>query len=221
MSQLQPTPNNGTEQPALSVLGEELASQYAVDSIELESDDDTPSQAAAFKVPSDKLLGTFHNSTSTKVLQHEKPWHRYALHLMARAKMSCSDVAKTLQVSVSSVQTLVKQPWFQEQYTALVSARADSMYEQLLEGEDVNSLLVLVEIRDDTRQKAATRAAVAFDILDRMKGKAVQRTLSISSSIKHTSDIDKMKEELADLERQEQEMMGATQKQPNANGVVK
>ncbi len=206
--------------PALTVLGEELASQYADSAVDV-----TPAPATrpsdAFRTPSADLLGTFHNSKSTKVIQHEKPWHRYALHLAARAKMSTTEIATALQVSADQVRLLFKQPWFQEQYNALVSSRADSFYDQLLEGEDVNSLLTLVEIRDDTRQKGATRAQCAFDILDRMKGKAVQRTLSVSSNLKQTSDIDDMKEELARLEQEEQALLGASAKQPNKNGVIR
>lgn len=201
--------------PEFTVLGNELASKY----IEEVAEATVPEQP--FRVPGPELLGTFHNSTSSKVLKHEKPWHRYALHLFARAKMNCKDIAECLQVSVSSVQTLIKQPWFQEQYNALVSQRADSIYEQLLDGEDVNSLLTLVELRDNPNTKSATRAACAFDILDRMKGKAVQRTLSVSHAIKDNTSIDKMKQELVELEQEEQTLLGASAKQPNANGVIK
>lgn len=213
---LQQMPN----QPEFTVLGDELASQYA----DLADEDGVTDRVSAgdhFRTPGQRELGEFHNSTSTKVIKHEKPWHRYALHLAARAKMSTTDIATTLQVSADQVRVLFKQKWFQEQYNALVSQRADSFYEQLLEGEDVNSLLTLVELRDNVNVKSATRAACAFDILDRMKGKAIQRTLSVSSSLKQTSDIDEMKAELVKLEAEEQSLLGASAKQPNLNGVIK
>lgn len=175
---------------------------------------------AAFRMGTAQPLG-FHNAASNKTIKHEKPWHRYALHLAARAKYSATEIAEIIQVSADQVRVLFKQPWFQEQYNTLVSGRADSIYESLMEGEDINSLLTLVELRDSPNVKPATRAACAFDILDRMKGKAVQRTLSVSSNIKQSSDIDKMKEELARLETEEQELLGATAKQPNILGVIK
>lgn len=212
--------------PALTVLGEELASQYAGltdDALvcEVEEVTDRVSPSDKFRVPSEKQLGTFHNSTTSRVIQHEKPWHRYCLHLMARARMTVKEVAETLQVSADQVGRLVRQPWFQEQYNALVSARADSLYDQLIEGEDVNSLLTLVELRDNPNVKSATRAMCATDILDRLKGKSVQRTLSISSTIKQTSDIDEMKAEQAAIDRQLESMLGASQKRPNVSGVVR
>lgn len=205
--------------PNLTVLGEELASEYRDDALEMEEVTDRV-QPRPFG-PAAGGLSTFHNSASKKVISREKPWHRYALHLMARAKMSTTEVAKALEVSADQVRVLVKQPWFQEQYNALVGARADSFYDQLLEGEDVNSLLVLVELRDNPNVKSATRAACAFDILDRMKGKAVQRSLSIQTTLKQTSDIDDMKHELAELEAEEQSLLGASAKQPNVNGVTR
>lgn len=207
--------------PEFTVLGDELASQYASLDDEEQVTDRVAFSADSFCTPGARELGEFHNSTSTKLIKHEKPWHRYALHLAARAKMSTTDIASTLQVSADQVRVLFKQKWFQEQYNALVSQRADSFYEQLLQGEDVNSLLTLVELRDNPNVKSATRASCAFDILDRMKGKAIQRTLSVSSSLKQTSDIDEMKAELVKLEAEEQALLGASAKQPNVMGVVR
>lgn len=173
----------------------------------------------AFRMPAQGL--PFHNASSNKTIKHEKPWHRYALHLSARAKYSATEISNIIGVSADQVRTLFKQPWFQDQYNTLVSGRADTIYESLLEGEDINSLLTLVELRDSPNVKPATRAACAFDILDRMKGKAVQRTLSVSTNLKQTSDIDAMKAELIKLETEEQELLGATAKQPNVLGVIK
>jgi len=167
-------------------------------------------------------LGGFHNSPiPAHELQKEQPWHRFALYLAAKARMGATEIAKALNKHPATVRNLFKQPWFQKQYDLLVNSKAESLYEQLLEGEDTNSLLTLIELRDDPNVKGATRAAVAFDILDRMKGKSIQRTLSISHSIKDVTSIDGLKKELADLESQEQQLLGASAKQPNTNGVIK
>lgn len=174
-------------------------------------------------VPTTRTPTAFHNAKAIVVLQTEKPWHRYALHLAARAKMSAVDIAQVLQVSPASVRTLFRQEWFQKQYDTLVSSRADTLYEQLMEGEDVNSLLTLIELRDNPNVKAPTRAACAFDILDRMKGKAIQRSMSVSTTLQSKQDIDALKAEYALLEAEEQELLGASAKQPqpNANGVIR
>lgn len=188
-------------QPNLTVLGAELASEYA---------------------RSDGLL---HNCPDpAHELQKEQPWHRFALYLAAKARMSAGDIAAALKKNPATVRNLFKQDWFQRQYDALVSSAAQTLYDSLIEGEDVNSLLTLIEIRDDPNAKSATRASCAFDILDRMKGKAVQRTLSISHSLKDPVEIDAMKAELASLEQEHRDMLGATGSQnnkPNVNGVTR
>lgn len=182
------------EQPNLTVLGNELASaEYGVG---------------------------FHNTPApAHDLQKEQAWHRFALYLAAKARMSPTEIATALQKSPGAVRNLFKQSWFQTKYDALVNSAAQTMYETMLEGEDTNSLLTLIELRDDPNVKSATRAAVAFDILDRMKGKAVQRTLTVSHAIKDTTSIDAMKAELEELENEEQQLLGASAKQVNANGV--
>lgn len=187
--------------PRLTVLGEELASEYA------------------------QQPALFHNSPSpAHELAKEQAWHRFALYLAAKARMSPTEIATALGKSPASVRNLFKQDWFQKQYDALVSSAAQTMYEDMLQGEDTASLLTLIELRDDPNVKSATRAACAFDILDRMKGKAVQKTLSISHNLKDPVEIDAMKKELAALELEAKSMLGATGGQnnlPNVNGVTR
>jgi hypothetical protein len=195
----------------LTPSGEELAASY---SRNLPSSADKPA-------PSTQLTAAFHGSNPARLAQFEKPWMRSALHLAARAKMSAVEIARSLDVSADSVRNLFKQPWFQERFDQLVSNRADSLYERLLEGEDVNSLLTIIELRDNPEVKQTVRAAAAFDILDRMKGKAIQRVHSVHQEIKSKEDIDALKKEYEELLVEEQGLLGATAQTPNANGITR
>lgn len=204
--QLQPSaiPNSlsRVSQHPLEQIGNEVDSQSTVD---LAAENNSP----ATKIASTYIQFEGHSEPNYQ-LAKEQPWHRYALHLMARAKMSATEVAKIVGCSPATVRNLTKQSWFREKYDQLVSNRADSLYQQLLEGEDVHSLLTMIELRDNPEAPAAVRAKCAFDIIDRMHGKAVQTVHSTNTIVNKKDDIESMQAELLELDRQEKELLGAS-----------
>lgn len=147
------------------------------------------------------------------LLMSEKPWHRFALQLAVKAKMSPSDIAKVLYCPVQQIRDLFATPHFKKRYDEEMAHSGGSVYDRLLEGEDIHCLLTMIEIRDSDKTPPAVRYKVAADLLDRIKGKA---TLNIKTSSNDSVDtktgIDAMEQRLADLDRQQQELLGATAK---------
>ena len=99
-------------------------------------------------------------------LEHEQAWHRAAALAFALGA-SAKDVAIQLDKSQPAVQNLLRQDWFQEKVTALMAEFGGRKISQFFQAELFNSLVTLVEIRDDTAKPSAVRVACARDILDR------------------------------------------------------
>ena len=112
--------------------------------------------------------------TGGEVRKFEQPWHRAAAYLFAAGK-SRKEVAAACDVTPAAVTQLLKNPWFQELVTGIMAESGLDAVETLLKGESINSLNVLIELREDTATPRAVRAAISQDILNRTLGKPVQR----------------------------------------------
>jgi hypothetical protein len=108
-------------------------------------------------------------------LSEEKPWHRLAAYLFASGYNSLKDVAAACEVSEPTVRNLMRQPWFQERVNRLLAANGGKDIMALLRSEQLNSMLVMIELRDNLNTPPPVRAGVCKDILDRTLGKATQR----------------------------------------------
>ena len=118
-------------------------------------------------------------------VEREEPWHRMAAHLFATGCTSSKQVASILNVHRRTVQNLLKQKWFQEHVTKLLAENGGKDIIALLRAEQINSLVVMIELRDDPKNPPAVRHNICKDILDRTLGKPVQR---IETSESPTSD---------------------------------
>jgi hypothetical protein len=120
--------------------------------------------------------GRLHGAKPPKwEIVEEKPWHFAAALMFARGEVTSKEVAEAFDVSPVTVRNLLRQPWFQERVTKLMVEHGGRDIMQLFRAEGFNSLVTLVEIRDDTKVSASVRSANARDILDRALGKPIQR----------------------------------------------
>ena len=110
-------------------------------------------------------------------LNEEKPWHRVAAYLFASGYNTLKDVAEACDVSQPTVRNLLRQPWFQERVNRLLAANGGKDVLALLRSEQINSMVVMVEMRDNVNTPPPVRAGICKDILDRTLGKATQRVL--------------------------------------------
>lgn len=95
--------------------------------------------------------------------------------MFAAGAVTQKEVAEAFGVSLPTVANLLRQQWFQERVTQLMQERGGRDVMELFRAEQFNSLLTIIEIRDDTKVSSNVRAVCARDILDRTLGKPVQR----------------------------------------------
>lgn len=134
----------------------------------------------------------------------EKPWHRAAAYHFAQG-MSTKEVAKANDVTPGCVTHLLKNEWFQELITAIMAESGKSAVEELLKGETMNSVIKLVEIRDDPTTPKAVAASVSDSILDRVYGKSQQR-IKVDSEVKYADPVAEAERIEAESQRMKQKL---------------
>jgi hypothetical protein len=130
-------------------------------------------------------------------LDSEQPWHKFAGFAFALGA-TARDVARQLGKSEPAVQNLLRQKWFQEKVTAIMAEYGARDVMDMFRAEQFNSLVTLVEMRDNPKVPAAARVACARDILDRALGKPTQRveTVAIASSEDPVAEVERLESEV-------------------------
>lgn len=106
--------------------------------------------------------------------------------MFARGEVTAAEVARAFDVTPPTVYNLMRQDWFQTRVTQLMAEHGGKDIMALFRAEGWNSLVTLVEIRDNEKVSAAVRSSNAKDILDRALGKPIQR-IETSGEV-HSSD---------------------------------
>jgi hypothetical protein len=135
-------------------------------------------------------------------LDKEEPWHRMAAFAFGLGA-TCRDVARKLGKSEPAVQNLLRHKWFQEKVTAIMAEYGARDVMELFRAEQFNSLVTLVEMRDNPKIPSSTRVTCARDILDRALGKPTQRveTVAIATSEDPVGEVERLESEIARLRR--------------------
>src|SRR5258705_996711 len=130
-------------------------------------------------------------------LDKEQPWHRMAAFAFALGATS-KDVAHRLGRSEPAVQNLLRQKWFQKEVTQIMAEYGARDVMDMFRAEQFNSLVTLVEMRDNVRVPAAARITCARDILDRALGKPVQRveTANVVTSDNPVAEVERLEQEV-------------------------
>ena len=132
-------------------------------------------------------------------LTEEKPWHKYAAYMFSTGLSSVKQVAQYCEVNERTVMNLLRQRWFQERVTCLIADNGGRDIMKLLRAEQFNTMIVMIEMRDDKKCPSAVRAGICRDILDRTLGKPIQRieTEDKTHSDDPVAEARRLKEELA------------------------
>lgn len=151
-------------------------------------------------IPQGDLLQGRENQTKGGIRQHEMAWHRTAAYLWATG-ITQGQVAKIVEKSEDSVSALVKTPWFQQNVTRILKENGAKDVMKLFEAEQFNSLLTLINLRDDAKVAASVRRNAAVDILDRFLGKPTQRveTLAVPTFSDPVAEVERLEQENARL----------------------
>lgn len=105
--------------------------------------------------------------------ENEQEWHRTMMFLVARG-FSDKEIASKLRKTPSYIGTVRRSPWFREQLEAYIDEEGRDSIRSILEGEVLNSVYTLIDIRDNREAKESDRRAAADSLLDRFLGKAPQ-----------------------------------------------
>lgn len=128
--------------------------------------------------------------------KYEQPWHRAAAMMLAAGRTK-GDVAAALDKDQATISLLLRERWFQQNLIEEMRENGGKDIMEMFKSESMNSLLTLIEIRDNAKASPAVRAAAARDILDRHLGKPTQRVETVGEV--------KSGDPVAEAERLEQE----------------
>lgn len=143
-------------------------------------------------------------------LKKENNNHRIMLYLAA-AGNNVSEIAGITGYSPQHTSTVMRQDWFQKQLAGLLEESGKPVVEHLLQMEAKASLDVLIQLRDGQATPPAVKMNCAFNILDRVLGKAVQKTESVNHNFNRTStmSMEELDKEQARLATEELRLRGA------------
>lgn len=133
----------------------------------------------------------------TETRQTEKPWMRHAAHYLATGKYTMRQVAALCGVTYEALRAVSRNAWFNETVNALIAEHGGDDLLERWRAEWEASLVTAVEIRDEPKNGASVRLAAAKEIMDRVKGKAVQFVVT-DNTVRSGDPV----EEVALLERQ-------------------
>jgi hypothetical protein len=133
----------------------------------------------------------------------ERPEHRIIVYLKAQGK-SNTEISKITGYTKAWLTQVCAQPWFKLQLTNLLHEKGGDMVQNFLEGQVMNTLETLVEIRDNG-DKDATRLAAANAILDRAFGKPTQhiKTEAVADPTNAQTEMSSIERELAMVKEQQ------------------
>lgn len=134
----------------------------------------TERKVADREVEMDRLFGR-PDATGASVRKWEQPWHRNAAYMFASGKYSAKQVALACEKSYNCVIQLFKNKWFQTTVLEIQKENGAGDIMELFRAECHNSLVTLIEIRDDPKAPQSVRRASAIDILHQVLGKPTQR----------------------------------------------
>lgn len=115
------------------------------------------------------------DARGNQVRKWEKPWMTNAAFMWASGKYSAKAIAAAQEVSYVAVLGLMKNDWFQEKVALIQQEHGAGDIMSIFRSECQNSLLTLIEIRDDPKAPQSVRRASAIDILHQVLGKPTQR----------------------------------------------
>lgn len=138
----------------------------------------------------------------------EKAEHRIIILLKAQGFSNREIAKKTGIYTECHISQVLRQPWAQKRLMAEIYEAGGDAIQELLRGNVADSILTLVEIRDNG-EKDSDRVAAAKDILDRFLGKPTQRieTKNENHTFDH-GDVAELDRQLAEAQREEKRLIG-------------
>lgn len=131
----------------------------------------------------------------------ETPEHRIMLWMKAQG-MSNRLIAEKMNVSEGWVSQIMRQPWARLRVLDMIKENGADAVQTLLKGTTIDSVLTLVDLRDDPKTPPAVRASAASNLIDRVLGKPTQH-IENDTTIRHVaSEVSALEQQLAGVEQE-------------------
>lgn len=129
-----------------------------------------------------------HNPSDPRwTLKREKPEHRLIIYLKCNG-FTNREISNKTGYHICTVNNICKQPWARAIILAEITKAGRDQVETVLQGEALESVLKLVDIRDSEKAPVETQRKAANDLLDRIYGKPNQPVSHASVDPKTLSD---------------------------------
>lgn len=156
----------------------------------------------------DNPLRLFNDGAPQVTRKREQIEHRIMLMLKAQG-LSNREIAKQTNYSAVAVNDILRQPWARTRLLEMIHEKGEEPVAALLRGAAADSIITLMEIRDNENAPAAARRSAADSLLDRFLGKPTQRIESYSEGLAPTAgDLAELDRQIAMAESEEKRILG-------------
>lgn len=129
-----------------------------------------------------------HNPADPRwILKREREEHRIIVFLKAQGHTN-GEIAQRTGYCKATVANVCKQPWARSIILAEITKAGRDQVETVLQGEALESVLKLIDIRDSTAAPVETQRKAANDILDRVYGKPNTPVTHSDADVKTLTD---------------------------------
>jgi hypothetical protein len=155
------------------------------------------------------LNSLFNERTPNLAILHEKPEHRLLLWMKAQGS-SNKEIAENSGYTMSWLSQLFRQPWAQTRLLEMMNLAGSDRVSTLIKSAAEDSVMTLIELRDDPEVSDATRRSAADSLLDRYLGKPAQQVTVTQTSQITNESLDELNSRIDALTQEENRLLGRT-----------
>ena len=149
----------------------------------------TPDLQAEADAWLDTQVAPLHNPTDPRwTLKREKYEHRLIIYLKCNG-FTNREIANKTGFHIVTINNVCKQSWARAIILAEITRAGRDQVETVLQGEALESVLKLIDIRDDDKTPVEVKRKAANDLLDRYMGKPNQPITHAEVDPRQLSDI--------------------------------
>jgi len=152
--------------------------------------------------------GFFNPREPNLAILHEKPEHRLLMWMKAQGA-SNREIAQQAGYTDAWISQLMRQPWAQKTLVEMMTEAGMDITQQLLKSACPDSVLKLIDLRDDPKTPPAVVRASCVDLIQQYLGKPKQQ-VEIQSKNQTNLKVEELDKELARLDSETNRLLGVT-----------
>lgn len=148
----------------------------------------------------------FNSKEPNLAIQHEKPEHRMLLWMKCQGA-SNREISQQSGYTEAWLSQLFRQPWAQARLVQMMTDAGQDVVHTLLETAAPDSVLKLIEVRDDPKTPKSVVRAACVDLLEQYMGKPKQR-VDVHHDEPRSQDVAEIDQQIEQLEKEENRLRG-------------